>query len=234
LSLIDDHEAKQLIISSTSFVLKDLKKLDQDEKGFCFSYTPFDTYPVYNASMKAVRLLSQAWSLTGNEQFKSVAEEAMSYVMNKQNSDGSWYYSKSDIGKWIDSYHTGYVLDCADDFSELSDNSSFNNKIIAGFNFFEDHFIGEDGFPAFYHNKLFPLDCTAAAQVILTLCRFGKTLKASEVALFTISNMQSEKGGFYFRKFKNKLRKDAFMRWSDAWMFVAISELLSFNDLKNK
>lgn len=230
LTQVDDADAKKLIISSAEFVMQDLNKLDQHDGEFCFSYTPFDSYPVYNASMKAVRLLSQAWSLSGNEKYLIAAEKAMSYVMKKQNSDGSWYYSNTETGKWIDSYHTGYVLDCADEFALITKNQSFREQIDRGYRYFEERFVTKNGFPAFFHNNKFPLDCTAAAQVILTLNRFGNPAKALRTALFTIENMQSDNGNFYFRKYENSLRKEPFMRWSDAWMFAALSELLSVND----
>lgn len=230
ISLVDDHDARKLIISSAEFVMKDLKRLEKQNGGFCFSYTPFDSYPVYNASMKAVRLLAQAWHLTGNEQFLSTAGQALSFVMRKQNPDGSWYYSDTETGKWIDSYHTGYVLDCADEFALITKNEIFREQISRGYRYFEQHFILENGFPAFFHNHQFPLDCTSAAQVILTSVRFGHPDKALKTAMFTIENMQSGNGNFYFRKYENSIRKEPFMRWSDAWMFAALSELLSVTE----
>jgi hypothetical protein len=233
LKFSDDEKAKNLIVSSAAFVMHDLKRLDNTETGFCFSYTPFDTYPVYNASMKAVRLLVQAWSLSGNEEYLKTARQACSYVMNKQNSDGSWFYSASESGKWIDSYHTGYVLDCADEFSKITNIHDFDSFISHGYRYFETHFSLENGFPAFFHNRKYPIDCTAASQVILTLIHFGNTEKAIQSALFTIENMQSDQGNFYFRKFEKSVRKEPFMRWSDAWMFAALSELLAMTGSKN-
>ena len=44
---------------------------------------------------------------------------------------------------------------------------------------------------------------------------------AKNVSEYIIKQMQHEKGYFYFRKFKLYSIKTSFMRWSNAWMFVA-------------
>src|SRR5690625_6520489 len=54
---------KELVISSADFVTTDLKRTYQGDS-FYFSYSPFDTQQVLNASMKGVRILSQVYSLT--------------------------------------------------------------------------------------------------------------------------------------------------------------------------
>ena len=41
-----------------------------------------------------------------------------------------------------------------------------------------------------------------------------------------IDNMQGADGSFYFRKFKWYTNRTSFMRWSNAWMFAALSYLL--------
>ncbi|MFC2113212.1 hypothetical protein ACFLTA_08095, partial [Bacteroidota bacterium] len=82
----------------------------------------------------------------------------------------------------------------------------------------------------FYHYKTHPIDCTSAAQTILTSLRFGSYSDAKLVAQWMIKNMQAENGSFYFRKFRNYTVKTSFMRWSNAWMFTALSLLNTFED----
>ena len=79
--------------------------------------------------------------------------------------------------------------------------------------------------PNFYHNNLYPIDCTAASQTILTTIRFGDISIAQNVASFMAKTMQKKDGSFKFRKFKNYTITTSFMRWSDAWMFAALSYL---------
>ena len=54
----------------------------------------------------------QDYYITKNKKSKSLAEKVINYVISYQNDDGSWHYSLAKKGRWIDSYHSGYVLDC--------------------------------------------------------------------------------------------------------------------------
>lgn len=217
--------ASELCISAASFVLNNLNRIPGKNDSFCFSYTSNDHYPVFNANMKGVRLLAQAFNISGDNSFALVACSAIKYTMEHQNSDGSWEYAPGKKGKWIDNYHTGYILECAKAFSELVKKSIYNSQIETGFQFYEKHFILNDQLPKFYSNRLYPIDSTAAAQSIITLLRFGRTQKALNVAGYMITEMQSPKGYFYFRKHKYYLQNQSFMRWSNAWMLAALSEL---------
>lgn len=220
-----DQNAAGHCKSAAAFVMKDLNRIDETNESLCFSYTPFDHYAVYNANMKAVRILSQAHSLSPSDTIMSTAGKAMRYTMEAQNPDGSWYYARGNKGRWIDSYHTGYVLECASAYEVLTGNDHWHDTIKKGYTFFREHFIAEDGGPKFFHNRDFPIDCTSASQMILTLTRFGNRAEAMRIALYMIREMQSKSGNFYFRKYHSFTRRDAFMRWSDAWMFSGLSNL---------
>jgi rhamnogalacturonyl hydrolase YesR len=221
-----DSKFAKLITSAADFVLHDLNR-SYDGDTFCFSYSPTDSQRVFNASMKGVRILSQAYAISGDENLKTMAQKAASFVLNHQNPDGSWYYSLAKKGNWIDNYHTGYILDCLDEYSKLTADTSVKDQIQTGFDFYRDNLFLDNGRPKFYSNDIYPADCTAAAQSILTLVRFGQPDLAKKVALWTISNMQSERGNFDFRHFRFYKIKTPFMRWSDAWMYAALTELKS-------
>ena len=193
---------------------------------FIFSYSPFDNQQVFNASMKGVRILAQAYDLTGDENLKNEAKKAVEFVASRQQDDGSWGYSLNSKGGWTDNYHSGYILDCLDDYTRLCHDEAYKENLSRGYQFYKDHFIEKDGMPRFFASKAYPVDCTAAAQTILTLTRFGDKELAVLVAGWIIKNMQSETGSFYFRKYKYFTNKTSFMRWSDAWMFAALASLV--------
>lgn len=219
-----NKEAEKLLLSAANFVLKDLKRTYKNDT-FCFSYSPFDQEEVLNASMKGVRLLAQAYSIKNNKEYKDLAKQAAQYVINKQSSDGSWGYSMQKTGGWIDNYHTGYILDCLDEYQKLTNDLEYSSNIKKGYTFYLNHFITDKGEPKFYHNKKFPIDCTAASQTILTTIRFGDVDIAGKVADYMHRAMQQSNGGFKFRKFKNYTITTSFMRWSNAWMFAALGNL---------
>lgn len=222
-----DKHAAEHCKSAAAFVMNDLNRIDETDKKFCFSYTPFDRYPVYNANMKAVRILTQANSLQASSTMVTTAGQAMRFTMEAQNNDGSWFYAPGNNGMWIDSYHSGYILECASAYEALCGNREWHEAIKIGYSFFRKHFISEDGGPKFFHNKDFPVDCTSASQIILTLTEFGNREEALQAALYMIREMQSKSGNFYFRKYYWYTRREAFMRWSDAWMFSALARLIA-------
>lgn len=223
--ITETESLKKLISEATSFIVNDLN-MTHDNETFCFSYSPFDNQRVFNASMKGARLLAQAYLLTGNVKYKHLAKQAVQFVVNHQNEDGSWYYSLAKKGNWVDNYHTGYVLDCLFLYSNLCDDHQYSENLTKGYQYYKSRFIGEDGWPWFYSNKKYPGDCTAASQSILTFTRFGDSEIAEKVAEWTIDNMQAKDGSFYFRKFKYYTIKTSFMRWSNAWMFAALTYLM--------
>jgi rhamnogalacturonyl hydrolase YesR len=224
-----DTKFAELITSAADFVLYDLNRC-YDGDTFCFSYSPKDSQRVFNASMKGVRILSQAYAITGDGKFKAESQKAVSFVHNHQNQDGSWYYSLANKGKWIDNYHTGYILDCLDEYVKLSGDKSVLESLNKGFNYYKKTFFLESGRPKFYSNNIYPADCTSASQSILTLIRFGDMELARKVADWTIQNMQTDLGNFEFRHFRFYKIKTPFMRWSDAWMYSALTEFFKYQD----
>jgi len=219
-----NSKAKALFLSSADFVIKDLNRT-VSENGLCFSYSPFDNQIVFNANMKAVRLLAQIYSLSSSEQYKTLANDAVKFVMKFQRDDGAWVYSNK-LNTRIDNYHTGYVLSCLKTFMALTENNDYEDQIKIGFDFYKSNFIDSDNAPKFFHNYKYPIDCTAASQLIITLLDFDEKELAQKVANYMVENMFDEEGYFYFRQFKNYLIKTPYMRWSQAWMFAALSYLL--------
>ena len=240
--LMGIEECREICESAASFVLDDLNR-SFDGDSICFSYSPFDQQQVLNASMKGVRILVQAAACcegSGRVSDPSLqtSNAAVKFVLRHQRSDGSFPYSLAPGGGWVDNYHTGYVLDCLDEYRKLSGDDSISPFIQKGFEYYKTHFLANGGVldnkklaahivPKFYNDKTYPVDCTAAAQTVLTLSRFGEKEKAAAVADFTIEMMQSKKGYFHYRlqTAHRKLPTD-FMRWSDAWMAVALARLL--------
>ena len=213
----------ELVQSAAEFVVKDLNRSENDQGHPIFSYSPFDHQRVYNASLKGVRLLVQSHTLSSNVEHLRLAQSAANYVLSNQNEDGSWYYSEAKGGDWIDNYHTGYVLDCLQSLEEVDPNAERAAQIAKGLAYYRKTFIGTNGQPFFYSHEPWPVDCTGGGQQILTLTRFNCMEEAKLSAEFMVKTMQKSSGGFAFRKFKSYFIRTEFMRWSNAWMFAALS-----------
>ncbi len=223
-----DQQIKNILISSANFVLNDLNRSYEDDT-FCFSYSPNDRQKVYNATMKGARLLAQVYSVTQDRYYLDEAEKTVRFVVNNQNEDGSWFYSKGDARKWVDNFHTAYVLDALDDFINLSGMAQYKVYLTRGFNYYIQNLFTPDGKPKYYSGQFYPVDSTEVAQSAITLTRFGFINKARIVLKFALGNLYSGRGYFYYQKTKFFTHRTSFMRWSNAYFLLAFSYFLFKN-----
>lgn len=216
-----------LALTSAEFVLQDLHR-HACADGFLFSYSPLqgnDT--VYNASLLGSRLLSYCYHYTGDERYKDAARASVQACVNGQAADGSWVYGLLPVQSWIDSFHTGYNLDGLIAYEEQTGDRQFHESIERGFQFYINHFFEDDGTPKYYHNKMYPIDIHCPGQLLVTLARLHKAEAYKELAekvlRWTIENMQDKEGYFYYQLKPGISSKISYMRWSNAFMFCALS-----------
>lgn len=214
-------------VSSAKFVLNDLNKTYDDENDYTFSYSPMDKTQVFNAGLLGVKLLSLVYKFTRDETLIHESRKVVSYVCKRQNEDGSWAYGTLPFHQWIDSFHTGYNLECIYRYQELSGDRSFQKYLDSGLDYYLKTFFTEEGISKYYNNKVYPIDIHAPAQLVVTLSKMNKLGDNKElverVMNWTIVNMQSPEGYFYYQKKAYFTSKIPYIRWAQAWMFYALS-----------
>ena len=217
-------------LSAADFVLKDLHRTECKD-GFLFSYSPLkgnDT--VFNASLLGSRLLSYCYRYTGNPEYLDAARASVLACCNSQNDDGSWVYGMLPVQSWIDSFHTGYNLDGLIAYEEQTGDKSFHENIEKGFDYYIKNFFEPDGCPKYYNDRKYPIDIHCPGQLLVTLYRLHRHDEYSELAdkvlKWTIANMQDKKGYFYYQLKPGISSKIPYMRWSNAFMFNAMSYYL--------
>lgn len=214
-------------LSSAEFVLKDLHRTPING-GFLFSYSPLqgnDT--VFNASLLGSRLLACCYHYTGNETYRDAARSSVEACCKAQSEDGSWVYGMLEVQSWIDSFHTGYNLDALIAYEEMTEDTTYHNAIDRGFKFYIENFFESDGCPKYYHDKKYPVDIHCPGQLFTTLFRLHKMDQyqglAENVLDWTLANMWDRKGYFYYQLKKGVNSRIPYMRWSNAFMFNALS-----------
>lgn len=222
----------QTALSAAQFVLQDLKRTPKT-RGFLFSYSPLEgNNTVYNASLLGSKLLSYCYHYSKDEELKAVARESILACVDAQQPDGSWYYGELPVQNWIDSFHTGYNLDALQTYQDLTGDTAFKTQIEKGFEFYIQNFFLSDGTPKYYHNRVYPIDIHCPAQLFVTLHRLNKfddnREMADKVMRWTIEQMQDKKGYFYYQLKKGISSKISYMRWSNAFMFYAMSHYLLY------
>ena len=217
-------------LTAAEFVKEDLHRHACDE-GFLFSYSKLpgnDT--VYNASLLGSRLLSYCYKYTGNEEYRELAEASVKACCLGQREDGVWVYGLLPVQGWVDSFHTGYNLDGLIAYEELTGDGKYHEYIVKGFRYYIEHFFEPDGTPKYYDNQMYPIDIHCPGQLFVTLSRLHKFEEfrplAEKVLDWTLRNMQDRRGYFYYQLKKGLSSKISYMRWSNAFMFCAMSYYL--------
>ncbi len=223
-------EYLETALSAADFVLKDLHRTDH-EGGFILSYSPLEgNNTVYNASLLGAKLLSYCYYYTRNDEYKSAARQIVNAACKGQSEDGSWVYGLLPVQSWIDSFHTGYNLDAIVHYARFCEDDSYQSHLEKGLEFYLGHFFLEDGTPKYYHDKTYPIDIHCPGQLWVTLSALrqwhSNARLCEKVASWTVANMQAPEGYFYYQLKKGISSKISYMRWSNAFMFNALSYYL--------
>ena len=215
--------------SACDFILKDLYRTYDDNGNFSFSYSPLDKSVVFNASLLGARLLSRVYSISGEKELFEEAKKAVVFACGYQKEDGAWSYGTLPFHYWIDNFHTGYNLECLSDYARFTGDHSFDNYLNKGFDYYIKTFFTPEGISKYYNNSVFPVDIHAPTQLLITLEKLGHFEAHKDMAVkvmqWTIENMQSPKGYFYYQINKHFTSKIPYMRWAQAWMFLAFTIL---------
>jgi hypothetical protein len=218
-------EARELLLSATGFVSRDLNRTPGSDTSFCWSYSPVDNQAVLNATLKGSRLLAQAYALGAPRDLLDDAARSVRFVLDHQRGSGAWPYSVGDARTWADHFHTGYVLECLSEYREHTGDESVRAALELGWAYYRENFFTDDLLPKYYDGQATPLDATAAAQAILTLCRFGDLTTAAQVAERTLELLGLSDGSFAYQRRGRRRVRIPFLRWSTAWMYCALSRL---------
>ena len=217
--------------STCNFILKDLNRTADAKGNFAFSYSPLDTSVVFNASLLGSRLLARVYSFTKENELIDEAKKSVEFCCNFQKPEGSWSYGTLPFHQWIDNFHTGYNLECIADYMKYSGDELYKNNVAKGFEYYINTFFTEEGIAKYYNNAVYPVDIHAPAQMIITLAKLDKFKAyknvADKVMEWTIKNMQSPQGYFYYQVNKYFSSKISYMRWAQAWMFYALSTYIN-------
>lgn len=227
---VGNQEYLDVALSAANFVINDLHRTPHNG-GFLFSYSHLDgNDTVFNASLLGSRLLAYCFKYTGKDEYKELARQSVEACCKSQSQDGSWVYGMLPVQNWIDSFHTGYNLDGIIAYEELTGDTTYHENIERGFEFYINNFFLDDGTPKYYHNRTYPIDIHCPAQLLITLHRLHQSNKyadtANKVTNWAIANMQDRKGYFYYQLKKGISSKISYMRWSNAFMFCALTNYL--------
>ena len=223
--------------SACDFVLNDLNQVRPAEDEICFSYTPLDRRCVHNANLLGAWLLAEVYARTGEAHLAEHAWAAARYTVRRQSPDGSWPYGESGNDGWVDNFHTGFVLAALKHLGLCLETAEFDDTIARGYSFWKERMFLPDGTPRYYPEKVYPVDVHSVAQAIVTSLEFADQDSEAEawawrVARWGIEQMQDPEGYFHYQIHRRYRIRIPYMRWSQAWMQRALTELLWATETK--
>lgn len=236
-ALLDAYEKTQeshylhMATSAADYILNELFWTQGDSiAGFCYPL-PSSKAKVHNANFLGAALLCRVYKHSGENKYLEPALKVARYSADKQNEEGSWVYGEHPTQHWIDNFHTGYNLLALRSICRDAKTSEFESHIRRGFEFYRNNFFREDGAPKYFHDRTYPIDIHSVAQSIITLMELRDLDERSVPMAFSVfrwamTHMWDERGYFYYRVLPFGTIKISYMRWSQAWMLLALTTLL--------
>jgi hypothetical protein len=228
---LQDERCLKMAVNAAEYIVNELYWTDGDDIGFSYPL-PSLRGECHNANLLAAALLCRVYAHKRTDQFLDIGLRMARRTVQKQRPDGSWFYGEAPSQRWIDNFHTGYNLGALDSIARYVGTEEFTTAVQRGFEFYRSHFFREDGAPKYFHNRAYPIDIHCVAQSILTLLTFRKfgaddSRQACAVFNWARKRMWDESGFFYYRVLRLYTIRTSYMRWSQGWMLLALSTLIS-------
>lgn len=222
--LVDGNEA---VLGACEFILADLPRV-RDGRGQSFGYVPTSDTVVHNANMLAALTLTLGARAGGGERLLDEALDAARFTVAHQRGDGAWPYSEKSDGRWVDGFHTGFVLEGLDAVARATGDPAVRAAAEEGLSYYLDHFFGSDGAPHYFDDRALPYDALSAAEGIEVLALFADRDERcrellSRVVRWTVDNFVDADGRVAYQVTRHGTDWRQFPRWSAAPVCSALA-----------
>ncbi len=224
---------RQIMRSIAEHAVKDYQDVDTSASTSTCSYTPDprDSVRVINANAYRAFLLTSAAVDFSEDRYRKIAERNLNFVIESQNSDGSWYYATDGQRHFIDHFHTCFVLKALSKIGGLTGDSQCAAAIERGVEYYVTHLFDERGLPKpfsqpprliVYRRELYDY---AECMNLATLLR-GRFPKLDSILLTVVddvlSRWQKPDGSFRSRRLLIGWDNTPMHRWAQSQMFRSL------------
>jgi hypothetical protein len=141
------QEWKTILESIARHARFDIKDFRTSEAASSCSYNPFGEGGVINAAAYRAFLLTSASQLFANDDYSETARRNLSFVLETQNPDGSWFYAVDGARDFIDHFHTCFVMKALAKIHSLTRDQSCLEALSKGVHYYVQNLFDEDGLP---------------------------------------------------------------------------------------
>lgn len=224
--------------SIAEHALHDYKDIETSPHASTCSYTPDprESVRVINANAYRAFLLTSAAVDFSEPKYQKVAERNLNFVLECQNSDGSWYYANDGERNFIDHFHTCFVLKALSKIEGLTGDPDCSKAIQHGVGYYLTKLFDERGLPrpfsraprfTVYRRELYDYaECINLGTLLKG--RFPDFDRILSIVLNEILTVWQKPDGF-FRSRQLLLGWDdiPMHRWSQSQMFRSLCYWLS-------
>lgn len=222
----------------------DYKDLPTSERASSSSYTPFpEKSPgVVNANAYRAFLLTQAAEDFSDERYRTTALRNLNFVLDAQNSDGSWPYAVDGKRGFVDHFHSCFVMKALAKIEALTGNLECTRAIERGIDYYTRNLFDEKGVPKpfsrpprliVYRRELYD----SAECINLGMLLRGRFEKLDRLVDGVVNQVltiwQRPNGAFRSRQLLLGWDNVPMHRWAQAQMFRSLC-LLLFQNAQSK
>ncbi|UCF63905.1 MAG: hypothetical protein JSW33_15280 [bacterium] len=236
-----DEKWWAILHSIAAHVAEDYHDLPQNFHSNACSYIArdklknLDFTPVINANTYRAFLLLHAAHLFENAVYKELGEKNLNFVLDHQQSDGSWYYAAGKVDQFVDHFHTCFVLKNLAKISHYYKNDRCQQAIDRGLQFYRSMLFDSQKLPVPfakkqrlvpYHRELYDYaECINLGLLLENTEDFNPDFYDRPL-LDLLSNWQKQDGSFRTRKLWVGWNNVPYHRWAQSQLFRSLSLLV--------
>jgi hypothetical protein len=225
-------EWKQVLESITRHVAEDIKDFPTSARASSCSYTPFDQGGVLNAAAYRAFQLTSASQVLDERRYWDIAERNLSFVLENQNPDGSWFYAVDGVRDFVDHFHTCFVMKALAKVHTLTGHRGCLEALACGVDYYLANLFDVDGLPrpfakaprlTVYKRELY--DCAECINLCLLLRdRFPQVQTTLQRVVAGITNDWIKRdGSFRARRLLLGWDNVPMHRWAQSQMFRSLA-----------
>ncbi len=203
-------------------------------------YNPDDTEGlVINASAYRAFMLFDASRTFARPDYRRTAERNLNFVLQAQQSDGSWFYASDGVRDFVDHFHTCFVLKALAKIEHEVDDASLRKAIDAGVDYYTRNLFDDAGLPkpfarrprlTVYQRELYDYaECLNVGALLRGRYPMLDARVGSTLADF-LGNWRKRDGSFRSRRLLAGWDNVPMHRWAQAQMFRSLCFLLTVID----
>jgi len=184
-----------------------------------FAYHQHSEQLIHNANLLGAALVHRLVAEDGEA--RRAVETALDHTLTAQHADGTWPYGEGDSLRWVDSFHTAYVLDALSRLRHVDDRTL--PAIQRGTETYLTHFFGAHGQARLWRAKPFPQDSHSAGTALSVLTHLNAADLIQNVDFIsvlagrTVACLVDRKTGHaIFRRYRWGRSYVQYPRWCDA------------------